>query len=317
MGTVHDTVPIIRQRIHQRIAALGPGNWLLAVSGGMDSMVLLEAAAQTLDHDGLAVATFDHGTGPAATAAAALVAARALDLGIGCICGAAASAGRTESDWRAARWSFLNDVASRMDAAVVTAHTQNDQVETIFIRAMRGAGPRGLAGLFAASPVARPLLETTRAEIAQYAQEERIPFVTDPSNADRRHLRNRVRLDLLPALEAASPGFSSSLLEVARKASSWRAQMEGIALSFRMMSDSPQTHSFERRPLRGFPVESLRCLWPALCARAGIILDWRGTERLAEFTIAGETGQKIQLSGGVGVQMERQAITFRSAAQNA
>jgi len=317
MGTVHDTVPIIRRRIHQRVAALGPGNWLLAVSGGMDSMVLLDAAAQTLDRDSLAVATFDHGTGPAATAAAALVAAHALDLGIGCVCGTAASAGRTESDWRAARWAFLNDVAARTGATVVTAHTLDDQIETVFIRALRGAGPRGLAGLFAASPVARPLLETTRAEIAQYAAERGIAFVTDPSNTDRRHLRNRVRLDLLPALEAASPGFKASLLEMARKASSWRAQMEAIALSFRVMSDSPQTHSFDRRPLREFPAESLKCLWPALCARAGIVLDWRGTERLAEFTIVGETGQKIQLSGGVDVQMGRQAITFRSAAQNA
>ncbi len=312
MGTVHDTV----LRIRQRVAALGRGNWLLAVSGGMDSMVLLDAAAETLSHRTLAVATFDHGTGPIASAASALVAERALDLGIGCICGTAAAVGRTESEWRAARWTFLNDVASRLDATVVTAHTLDDQIETVVIRELRGAGPRGLAGLFAASRVARPLLETTRAEIAQYAAGDGIPYLTDPSNADRRHLRNRVRLDLLPALESASPGFSGSLLEIAEKASSWRAQMEALALTFPMMSDSPESHSFERRALRGFPAESLSCLWPALAARAGIILDWRGTERLAEFTIRGETGQQIQLSGGVKVHLDRQAFTFRSAVRN-
>ena len=92
--------------------------------------------------------------------------------------------------------------------------------------------------------------------------------------------------------------------------------MEGLALTFPMMSDSPESHSFERRPLRGFPAESLSYLWPALAARAGIILDWRGTERLAEFTIEGETGQQIQLSGGIRVHMDRQAITFRSAVPN-
>ncbi len=312
MGTIHDTVTQIRQRV----AALGSGNWLLAVSGGMDSMVLLDAAAETLDHKTLAVATFDHGTGPAARAAVALVVARATNLGIGCICGSAAAAGRTEADWRGERWAFLNDVASRMGATVVTAHTLDDQVETIFIRAIRGAGPRGLAGLFAASPVARPLLETTRAEIERYADGDCTAYVTDPSNADLRHLRNRVRLQLLPALEHASPGFAMAMLEVAEKASSWRAQMEAIALSFPMVSDSPQSHSFERRPLRGYPADSLKCLWPALCARASIILDWRGTERLAEFTIKGETGQQIQLSGGVGVHLDRQAITFRSAMPN-
>jgi tRNA(Ile)-lysidine synthase len=309
MGTIHDTV----LRIRQRVAALGPGNWLLAVSGGMDSMVLLDAAAETLDHDSLAVATFDHGTGPAATAAAALVSERSLDLGLGCICGTAPQVGTSESEWRAARWTFLKDVASKLGATIVTAHTLDDQIETVFIRAMRGAGPRGLAGLFAVSPVARPLVETTRAEIAQYAAGDGTHYVTDPSNFDRRHLRNRVRLDLLPALEAASPGFSVSLLHVAEKASVWRAQMEAFALTFPMMMDSPQSHSFDRHRLRGFPVESLRCIWPALGARAGVVLDWRGTERLAEFTIEGETGQQIQLSGGIRVHMERKTINFRSA----
>lgn len=312
MGTVHDTV----LRIRQRVAALGRGNWLLAVSGGMDSMVLLDAAAETLDHGTLAVATFDHRTGPAARAAADIVAERALDLGIGCVSGIAQTVGHSESEWRAARWTFLADVADRLGATIVTAHTLDDQIETVFIRALRGAGPRGLAGLFASSPVARPLLETTRAEIAQYAAGDGTPFVTDPSNADRRHLRNRVRHDILPALERASPGFSVSLLEVAEKASSWRAQMEAIALTFPMMSDSSHSHSFQRRPLRGFPDSSLRCLWPALCARAGVVLDRRGTERLAQFTIEGETGQQIQLSGGVAVHMDRQAIIFRPTVPN-
>lgn len=317
MGTAHDTV----RRIRQRVAALGPGNWLLAVSGGMDSMVLLDAATQTLDHDRLTVATFDHGTGPAASAAADLVADRSLNLGIGCVVGAAEKLGSSESEWRAARWEFLRGVGKRLGATVVTAHTLDDQIETVFIRALRGAGPRGLAALFADSPVARPLLETTRAEISAYAESESIFFVTDPSNIDRRHLRNRIRHDVLPELERISPGFSLSLLEIAEKAASWRAQMEAIALSFPMMSDSLQSqsfqsHSFQRLPLRRFPVDSLRCLWPALCARAGIILDWRGTERLAQFTIEGETGQQIQLSGGVGVRMERQAIVFHSAVSN-
>jgi len=312
MGTIHDTV----LRIRQRVAALGPGNWLLAVSGGMDSMILLDAAAETLEHDTLAVATFDHGTGPVAREAVALVAERALDLGIGCVCGRAESPGNTESEWRAARWTFLNDVASRLGATVVTAHTLDDQIETVFIRALRGAGPRGLAGLLADSPVARPLLETTRAEIEQYALGDRTPYVTDPSNADRRHLRNRARLDLLPALERAAPGFSTSLLEIAEKAAAWRARMEAVALTFHMMSDSPESHSFERRQLREYPASSLGFLWPALCARAGIVLDRRGTERLAAFTIEGETGQQIQLSGGVTVLMDRRTITFRQIAAN-
>src|SRR5665213_2621733 len=85
MGTDLDTV----LRIRQSVAALGRGNWLLAVSGGMDSMVLLDAAVETLDHQRLTVATFDHRTGRAARTAAALVAERSLELGVGCVSGAA------------------------------------------------------------------------------------------------------------------------------------------------------------------------------------------------------------------------------------
>ncbi len=310
MGTDHDTV----LRIRQNVAALGRGNWLLAVSGGMDSMVLLDAAVETLDHQNLTVATFDHRTGRAARTAARLVAERSLELGVGCVSGAADTVGHSESDWRVARWGFLNAVAGRIGATVVTAHTLDDQIETVMIRALRGAGPRGLAGLLAESAIARPLLGTSRAEIAAYADVAGIRHIDDPSNSDRRHLRNRVRLDILPALERTSPGFSRSMLKIAEKAAVWRAQMEAIALSFPMMSDSPQNHSFQRRPLRDFSVDSLRCLWPALCARAGIVLDWRGTERLAAFTIEGATGQQIQLSGGVRVHMERQTIDFRQAA---
>jgi tRNA(Ile)-lysidine synthase len=313
MGTVHDTVTQIRQRV----SALGPGNWLLAISGGMDSMVLLDAGARTLDHAGLTVATFDHGTGPAARRASRLVARRALELGVGCVTGTASESGRSEAEWRAARWTFLREVAERLDAAVVTAHTLDDQVETVMIRALRGAGPRGLAGLYADSPIARPLVETTRAEIEAYVRGNGLRFVSDPSNQDRRHLRNRVRLDLLPALERATPGFAASLLEIAEKSARWRAQMEAIALNFPMMTESPECHSFLRRSLRGIPQDSLQFLWPPLCARAGIILDWRGTERLAKFTIEGETGQQIQLSGGVAVHMARETITFRAAAPNA
>ncbi len=309
MGTGHDTV----RRVRQSVGAVGSGRWLLAVSGGMDSMVLLDAAAATLGAESLTVATFDHGTGPWASAASALVTARAGERGVPCVSAKAEDPGRSESVWRAQRWQFLNSTASGIGATVVTAHTRDDQIETVVIRALRGAGPRGLAGLFAESRVARPMLGITRSEVACYALSMRISHAEDPSNGDRRHLRNRVRLDLLPALERVSPGFSASMLSVAEKAGQWRARMEALALTFPMMTESPQIHSFDRSAIRHFEAEQLRCLWPALAARAGVVLDRRGTERLAQFTIEGETGQQIQLAGGVRVHMERKAITFRSA----
>ena len=284
--------------------------WLLAVSGGPDSMVLLDAAAAVLPRAALAVATFDHGTGAHASRAAALVASRATELRIPVVVGSAPVAARaTEAEWRDARWRFLGQTAARLGARVVTGHTRDDQIETVFMRALRGAGPRGLAALYARSGVARPLLDVSRADILSYARSRGITFVTDPSNSDRRHLRNRVRLDILPAILATRPMFAEELLEIARSAAEWRARIEAVALTFPLMIEQSGSH-FARSPFAGHSDAALRVLWPALAARAGVVLDWRGTERLASFTIDGETGQSIQLAGGVEVRMEREALVF-------
>ncbi len=306
MVAVHDTVA----RIRRDVQAVGEGRAVLAVSGGMDSMVLLDACAGAIDPRDMVVATFDHGTGAWATDACELVGERARFLGLRCVTGRAKSVGRSEAEWRSQRWRFLRDSARRVGARVVTAHTLDDQIETVMIRALRGAGPRGLAGLLARSPVLRPLSGTSRTQIADYARARRVEHVTDPSNFDRRHLRNRVRLDLLPALEAAAPGFSVRMLELSKKAASWRAQMEAIALTFPVVTESPYRFSFERSPLSRLDLEGLRQLWPALAARAGVVLDRRGTERLAKFTTDGESGQQIQLAGGIRVHLERNAIKF-------
>lgn len=302
------------RRVRDSVAALGRSPRVLAVSGGADSMVLLDAATSVLRRSDLVVATFDHGTGPAATHAVAMVAERAARSRVTCVIGHAGSSGRTEADWRRARWDFLHEAAAAHSASVVTAHTLDDQVETVFMRALRDAGPRGLAGLYATSPIVRPLLGITRQDVLRYAAEHGITFVTDPSNVDRRHLRNRVRLDLLPAIRAYSPRFTDDILDIARRAAEWRERMEAIALTFPMMTHAPGSYSFARTPLRGFPAPSLQVLWPALAARAGVVMDWRGTERLAAFTIEGETGQKIQLAGGVTVRMARETIGFQTEA---
>lgn len=278
-------------------------------------MVLLHAALATLPRGDVTVATFDHGTGPSASAAAALVVRTARAAGVQCISGSSAisaEAANTEADWRRARWHFLSAAARRTGARVATGHSLDDHVETVFMRALRGAGPRGLAGLYASSAVARPLLDFTRAHIQAYASECDITFMIDPSNSDRRHLRNRVRLDLLPAIEASRPGFMCELLKIGRQAADWRARTEAVALTFPMMTDNAGMYSFQRAPLRGHSLDALRVLWPPLAARAGVIMDRRGTDRLAQFTIEGETGQTIQLAGGIAVSMSRAAIQFHT-----
>src|SRR6266576_1446614 len=175
------------------------GHTVLAVSGGLDSMVLLTAARAlpARARRGITVATFDHGTGKAAGRAAALVARHAFRSGFLCVTGRASTIGTREEEWRRGRWQFLEQVAAKRKASVVTAHTLDDQVETVFMRILRDAGPRGLAGLYAESEIIRPLLNISRATLATYAKQRNVAFVQDPSNRDRKHLRNRILLDIL------------------------------------------------------------------------------------------------------------------------
>jgi tRNA(Ile)-lysidine synthase len=286
---------------------------VLAVSGGLDSMVLLTAASRLPPRArrNILVATFDHGTGKAAGRAAALVARQAFRSGFLCVTGRASTIGTKEEEWRRGRWAFLQQVAGKRDSCVVTAHNLDDQVETVFMRILRDAGPRGLAGLYAESEIVRPFLNISRATLAEYAQRHRVPFVQDPSNCDRKHLRNRIRLDILPSIVRRNPGFPDELLSLARKAAEWRRTLEDLAGSVESESEREGGLRINRSSLEGFDEDCLRVLWPALAARASVVMDRRGTHRAAEFTIKGATGGTIQLSGGVEIVMRRDHMLLR------
>ena len=133
-----------------------------------------------------------------------------------------------EAAWRIARWRFLRDCAERFGARVATAHTEDDQVETVLMRTMRGSGARGLVGLLADTDVVRPFLALRRDAIAAYAARVGLRWVEDPSNTSREFFRNRVRHDLLPALRLANAGIDDVLLDVARRAGALRRDIESF-----------------------------------------------------------------------------------------
>ena len=286
---------------------------LLAVSGGLDSMTLLRAASKvpTPARRGIIVATFDHRTGHAARHAAELVARECARVGFECVRGSATSTGTREEEWRRARWEFLQGVAALRGASVVTAHTLDDQIETVFMRILRAAGPRGIAGLYAESEIVRPFLAVRRSRLERYAAHNHVRYVQDPSNADRKHLRNRVRLDILPSILKKHPMFAEDLLDLARQAAEWRRSLDEILPSIDATTERDGALRISRSSLRGSDAESLRVLWPALAARASVVMDRRGTHRAAEFTMKGVTGGAIQLSGGVEIVMSREHMLLR------
>ena len=284
---------------------------VLAVSGGRDSMVLLEGMARVAPMRVASVATFDHGTGPAATAAASLVRERAHALALPVRSGASRAPARTEAGWRAQRLVFLHDLARDLGARVVTAHTLDDHLETVLMRALRGSGARGLAGLLAPSAVGRPFVGLSREAIAECARLWAVPFVDDPTNLSRRHLRNRVRIDLLPALALARPGLPRELLDLSRRAADLRAKLERWIEASVRVDRQDGALAVSREDLVGLGPQALPFLWPALAARQGVTLDRRGTERLVSFTIQGAPGARIQLSGGAEVMRHRDRLLIR------
>jgi len=279
-------------------------------------MVLMHAAmtasAWSVARDRLVVATFDHGTGAHARAATTHVRRLATTWGLPVVVGAAAEplAGATEAEWRAARWDFLKGVAREHRAHVVTAHTRDDQLETVVMRAMRGSGARGLGALRAPSAVRRPLLDVSRADVMEYAAIHGVEYLEDPSNASRAHLRNRIRLDLLPAMIGANAHLAEDLLALADRAAALRRGC--LAAVAPQVLEAGSGRVLARQVTDGtWDADACALYWQTVAEFAGLALDWRGTERLVHFAMGDRGGRRIPLSGGYEAVHRRETIEIR------
>lgn len=173
---------------------------ILAVSGGVDSMVMLDVACWRFLSEEIIVAHFDHGIRKESAQDAEFVRGCAKEYGVEFRAGRAElGAGASEAEAREKRYEFLAQVASRERGEIWTAHHLDDLVETVMINFSRGTGWRGLAGL-GREGVRRPFLETEmfyepmdRAGIFEYAAKRKLRYREDPSNSWDEYLRNRVR----------------------------------------------------------------------------------------------------------------------------
>ena len=219
VGRLRRAVAVAIDRRH----VLRPGERVVvACSGGPDSMAMLDALARLAPPRGLRlhVAHVDHGlrAGSAAEAERVAAAAEVGDLPFTALSVTVASGpGSPQDRARAARHAALNDLASRLDAgAIALGHNADDQAETVLMRALAGATPRALAAMEDRSGrLARPLLRVWRADVEAYCTALGLDVLDDPSNADPRFLRTRVRHELIPALEAVFPAARRRLCVLA------------------------------------------------------------------------------------------------------
>src|SRR6266699_3594784 len=253
----YGAVQTLAQRVMRYIRRhklLNPGDRVgVAVSGGADSVALLRLLLELRTELGvvLSVVHFNHKLrGLEADADEQFVAdlASRNKLEFRCESGdvtACAAAKRliVETAAREMRYGFFNQLlAEGRVNRVVTAHTLDDQAETVLLRVVRGAGTRGLAGIYPQSSVAgrqvcgsiiRPLLRVRRKELEAYLFAEGQRWREDSSNRDLRHARNRVRHGILPRLERnLNPAVRENLAETAEIARAeeeyWNAEVGRI-----------------------------------------------------------------------------------------
>ncbi|WP_083250728.1 tRNA lysidine(34) synthetase TilS [Acidihalobacter aeolianus] len=208
------------QWLAQQLSTLPqPTRWIVAFSGGGDSLALLHALANggSAGHELLAVHVH-HGLQQEADGWAETCAAQCARLGVRLIVQKVQvnpDTGGPEAAARMSRYTALRSVLGPGDM-LLTAHHADDQAETLLLQLLRGSGPAGLAAMPAISSFgegwhARPLLATRRAALQAYLEQEGLEWIDDPSNADVALSRNYLRHKVMPLIEARWPALVDTL----------------------------------------------------------------------------------------------------------
>jgi tRNA(Ile)-lysidine synthase len=203
-------ITLARRTLVEECGPLAARTVLAAVSGGGDSQAMLSVLAHLAPTVGyrLLAHGVDHGLRREAGAELDMAEALAKELGVpfARTCVTLARGGNLQARARAARYAALRAAAAPHDALIATAHHADDRAETVLLRLLRGAGPRGLAVLQPrAQDVIRPLVRAGKRDVLLHLQRHRLDFAEDPSNQDVAFLRVRVRGEALPLLEQLSP----------------------------------------------------------------------------------------------------------------
>jgi len=270
--------------------------YVLAISGGVDSVVLLDMAIKGLlsdiDKDNLLVAHFNHGIRPASSDDGEFVRKLAEKYGLEFQLGNG-NLGKDAGEElaRKKRYEFLRKISK--DGKIVTAHHQDDLIETILINLIRGTGWRGLAP-FWSDDIIRPLLNKTKAEIVEYAIKNNLEWVDDETNFSDRYLRNRVR-NISSRMTVKQ---RQELLKIYEKQAKIRDEIEsslGGIVWDRKILDLPEEVA----------IEVLRNI-------VGAKLTIPQTKRLLKNLKTAKSGDILQPGGGIQIGIYKDSITISS-----
>ena len=315
----------------QKHAMLNNGDQIMvAVSGGVDSVVLLHLLKRLKDDYSLEliVAHLNHSIRQEeAKRDADFVSTLAFsynlqyELGIEDVPKIATREGLSlQEAARKARYNFFDEVRQRNGAnKVALGHHMDDQVETVIMRFLRGAGTKGLKGMDAVREgvYIRPLIDITRKEIEDYAQDQCLSFVTDATNFKDIYLRNKVRNELLPFLETNyNPNINEDIVRLSRLMKRDDEYLESVAenhLKDLLEVDNEDVVTVGLKPLlsihKAIRTRVLRSLWKRLSGHTSGIYNYH-IESILNLLESETPNSNIDLPSGIRFVREYGNVSF-------
>ncbi len=291
-----------------KIDELPAGCYVVAVSGGVDSMVLLDVLRQAPELS-LVVAHFDHGIRENSALDRRLVQDVCAGYGLQFVYDEGKlGPGASEAAARKARYAFLNKVQKASNArAIITAHHQDDLLETIILNILRGTGRKGLSPLRSRNNVLRPLLSCTKAEIISYAKQHQLRWHEDSTNRDTAYLRNYIRLKLLPRFSVED---KRRLLEISHNVRLLNQQIDALIINLlHAHADGLKLNKKQLIKLGHAEAKEVMAAW--LRTNGISDFDAKTLERIVVGAKTLPAGRKIEVQNGMIIEIKKSDLALR------
>jgi tRNA(Ile)-lysidine synthase len=271
---------------------VAPGQYVLALSGGVDSVTLLDILSRTKDVQ-LVLAHFDHGIRDDSGDDLRFVAGLASRYDCPFVSGVAQLGPHTsEATARDHRYAFLRRVAMEHGKIpIITAHHQGDAVETALLNIERGTGRRGITALASTATLVRPLLEVTKQQILDYAVAHQLEWTEDSTNVSTVYRRNYFRHQLIPKMARADYDRLTSILRAMRQ-----SNLEIDTILRDVIASFESTNMLPRQFLRELDTsltKEIIATWLRQHDLAGF--DTKTLERVVAAIKSGHTGNKVMI----------------------
>lgn len=286
---------------------LQPGRYVVAVSGGVDSVTLLDLLTHVPGVQ-LIVAHYDHGIREDSIEDRKYVSALAKKYGLPFIydmgrLGPTAS----EAKARRARYDFLHHVKKVSQAtAIITAHHEDDVLETIILNLLRGTNRKGLHSLRSTSTIKRPLLKTSKSVLKTYAQDQGLVWHEDSTNSNDTYLRNHIRLHIMPRINQES---RAKLLQLSDDTSALNQEIETSIVNY--LHVQPATNKLERHDFIMLPYAVAREIMASwLRLNTEVELSKSLLDRLVVAAQNGRNGSRVDVDAAYWLHISKHTLAL-------